>query len=83
MGVLAQLLIYQNTALTPLLINKNSREATPGGKGEAADGGAAFVAAETVANNSLSRTRTQPDRTGNTALCFSFHVLEVNNGKSE
>ncbi len=46
------------------------RDATPGGNTFDADegGGCMFVLADTVASNSFRSTRTQPDRTGRTAL---------------
>lgn len=52
----------------------NLRDATPGGNtADVVDCGA-LVPAETVAKRSLSRTRTQPDNTGNTELYEGYRM---------
>ena len=52
-------------------ICRYQREETPGGNTDEVEecGGGAPDPAETVANKSFRRTRTQPERTGRTEFC--------------
>ena len=50
------------------IIDNHIRDITPGGKPGPAAGGTPPLGVDTVAKSNLSRTRTQPGRTGRTAL---------------